>query len=37
VDEKGTVYLALKGYRTAALPDMVGSDLLKPIQSALND
>jgi len=37
VDEKGTVYLALKGYRTAALPDMVGSDLLKPIQSALSD
>ncbi|HYK91056.1 MAG TPA: SDR family NAD(P)-dependent oxidoreductase, partial [Acidobacteriota bacterium] len=35
VDEKGTVYLALRGYRTMGLPDPIDPVLLKPIRDAL--
>ena len=34
-DEKGNVYMALEGYRTAALPEAVAPELLKPLQSAI--
>jgi acyl carrier protein/NAD(P)-dependent dehydrogenase (short-subunit alcohol dehydrogenase family) len=35
VDSKGTIYLALQGYRTMNLPDPVPADLLEPLKKGL--
>jgi len=35
VDEKGKVFITLKGYQTMALPDSVDESLLKPIKGVL--
>ncbi len=35
VDESGSVYLTLSGYRTIAMPGALDADPLKPIQSAM--
>ncbi|MBP1625095.1 MAG: beta-ketoacyl synthase, partial [Acidobacteria bacterium] len=37
IDEKGEVYLILRGYKTMELPDPVRADLLKPIQQGLRE
>jgi acyl transferase domain-containing protein/acyl carrier protein/NAD(P)-dependent dehydrogenase (short-subunit alcohol dehydrogenase family) len=36
VDEKGNVWLKLRGYRTMALPDPVDESLLEPLRSAMS-
>ena len=36
VDEKGTVFVTLKGYGTAELPGGVGAEALKPLQAAMS-
>jgi hypothetical protein len=35
VDEKGSLYLVLKGYRTMELPDPIDETLLKPLKSII--
>ena len=35
VDEKGGLYLVLKGYRTMELPDPIDAELLKPLKSVI--
>jgi len=35
VDEKGNVYLVMKGYRTMELPDPIDAGLLAPLRSAI--
>jgi len=35
VDQKGNVWLALSGYRTMALPDLVDKELLAPLRAAI--
>jgi hypothetical protein len=35
VDDKGNLYLVLRGYRTMDLPDPIQADLLDPLKSAL--
>jgi acyl transferase domain-containing protein/acyl carrier protein/NAD(P)-dependent dehydrogenase (short-subunit alcohol dehydrogenase family) len=35
VDEKGSLYLVLKGYRTMELPDPIDETLLKPLKSVI--
>jgi hypothetical protein len=35
VDQKGNVWLSLKGYRTMALPDPIDDSLLKPLRKAI--
>jgi len=35
VDDKGNLYLILRGYRTMDLPDSVQADLLEPLQKVL--
>jgi hypothetical protein len=36
VDEKGNVWLKLRGYRTMALPDPVDDSLLEPLRAAMS-
>jgi len=35
IDGKGNVHLAMKGYRTAELPNAIEGELLKPLKSIL--
>jgi hypothetical protein len=35
VDDKGNVYITVRGYRTMELPDPIDPDLLKPLQSII--
>ena len=35
VDERGTVYLKLYGYRTSRLPDPIDGDRILPLRMAL--
>jgi hypothetical protein len=35
VDEKGNIYMTLRGYRTMELTDPQQADLITPIQKAL--
>jgi NAD(P)-dependent dehydrogenase (short-subunit alcohol dehydrogenase family) len=37
VDEKGDVYMTLRGYRTMELPNPIEAELLKPLQAVLQD